>query len=263
MASGESEAQAGVRSDQMIDGFSARFDHAVIAIESFRVRTRLMDDAEVEPDPVLVELVPRGHEVWRFDGITAGRWDDVGFVLAPPPPDARLIGGVEPRIRDAMVEQGWSSYYEGALFDPDGNEYPFAIGVPVRAEYLNCRSGTDRTRGVAVPEGGVVEAEVTWHLTHLFFDSFAENSALRGEPFAAAWDGERPIDLDALRTQPLASLRGLDGRPLRDENGFPVLYIPPAEGAETLADFVMAARFGHFNGLEGECTTEIRIELQR
>ncbi|MBX3251065.1 MAG: hypothetical protein KF901_28060 [Myxococcales bacterium] len=256
VASGGTEAREGIAAAQMADGFSVRFAHAVLAVEGFFLRTRLGDEVEVAATPTLVELIPNAAELWRFEGISAGRWDDVGFESVPPPADVRA-DGIPARIRDQMVERGWSSYYEGVITDPAGDEYPFAIGLPVRARYLSCRNGADRALGVAVPEGGTAEVELTWHLTHLFFDSFAENSALRAEAFAATYDGERPIDLDALATQPLANLRGLDGRPLRNREGFPVLYIPPAEGAETLAEFVMSARLGHFNGLEGECTTEI------
>jgi hypothetical protein len=39
-----------------------------------------------------------------------------------------------------------------------------------------------------------------------------------------------------------------------------VIYIPPQEpGVRTLRDFVLRARFGHFNGLGGACQTEIRL----
>lgn len=255
-ASGGEEAREGIAADRTIDGFAIAFAHAVLALDEFTVRTQLGDDARVMADPAIVELVPASAEVWRFEDVPAQRWDDVGFVTAPARTDARRVG-VEAAIADAMIENGWSSYYEGTLTAPDGTDHPFAFGFPVTARYLRCQSGTDGGSGIAVPENGTAEVEISWHLTHLFFDSYAEDSALRAEAMAAAVARGERITIASLDEQPLANLRGLGGGPLRDDSGFPVLYIPPAEGAETLADFVLAARFGHFNGLEGFCTTEL------
>lgn len=254
--SGGVEAREGIAADRTIDGFAIAFDHAVLALDDFTVRTQLGDDARVMADPAIVELVPTSAETWRFEGVPAQRWDDVSYVTAPARADARRLG-VDDAIADAMIANGWSSYYEGTLTAPDGAVFPFAFGFPVTARYLRCRSGTDGGFGIAVPENGTAEVEISWHLTHLFFDSYAEDSALRAEAMAASVSEGETVTLASLDAQPLASLRGLGGGPLRDDSGFPVLYIPPAEGAETLADFVLAARFGHFNGLEGFCTTEL------
>jgi len=129
----------------------------------------------------------------------------------------------------------------------------------VEIDYFTCTSG-DGTFGIVVPPNGVADAEITWHLTHLWFDSFAEDSAFRAESVAALWDGKNPVRTEDLARQDLGSLLGRSGMPLRDSLGNPVIYIPPQEpGVDTLRGFVLRARFAHFNGLGGFCTTEIKV----
>ncbi|MAQ18749.1 MAG: hypothetical protein CMN30_28625 [Sandaracinus sp.] len=253
------EARLGIAPEQTADGFAVRFDHVILELEAFYARTTTGEDAALDPAPVLVELVPNAAEVFRFDGLAARRWDEVGFASAPPPAGVRLANDVDVALAEQMVAEGWSQLVTGTLVGTDGAEYPFAFGFPVAVTYRSCMSGSDRTLGLVTPVNGVAEAEVTWHLTHLFFDSFAEDSSLRAEPFAAVFDGANPITFDDLRMQPLADIRGLDGEPLTDDRGNPVLYIPPAGGAETLREHVLASRFAHFNGLEGFCNSEVTV----
>jgi hypothetical protein len=82
----------------------------------------------------------------------------------------------------------------------------------------------------------------------------------RAEAIAAVYDGRSPVTMEQLASQPLGALRDRTGKPLRDLVGNPVIYIPPQEpGVNTLRDFVVRARFGHFNGLNGSCQTEVRV----
>ncbi|MEO0323821.1 MAG: hypothetical protein AAF447_12750 [Myxococcota bacterium] len=249
------EARTGISPEQSADGYAVRFDNVILAIEGFYARTLGGLDAGLDPSPVLVELVPDASELFRFEGIDARRWDDVGYTTAPPPADVRLAGDVDPELAQRMVDEGWSQLITGTMVAPDGAEFPFEFGFPVQITYTNCMSGTDGTDGIVTPVNGVAEVELTWHLTHLFFDSFAEDSSLRMEPFAAVYDGANPISIDDLSAQPLSGLQDRDGDLLTDGTGNPVLYIPPPSGAETLREFVLNARFGHFNGLEGSCMT--------
>jgi len=253
------EARTGIPSSATADGFSASFDHVVLQLEGFSAGTSGGGDADLPPDPTLVELVPSAAQVFAFEPIGARRWDQVGYASRPPSDGVRLANDVDSAIVDEMVAQGWSHFVSGTIEGPDGSEYPFALGFPIEATYTACRSGRDLTNGLVVPVNGIAEVEITWHLTHLFFDSFAEDSALRLEPFAAVYDGTDPIDFDDLATQTLADIRGVDGEPLEDDQGNPVLYIPPPGGAETLREHVLAARFGHFDGLEGFCMTEVTV----
>ena len=51
----------------------------------------------------------------------------------------------------------------------------------------------------------------------------------------------------------------MDGRSLRDREGNPVVYLAGMTGATTLREFFLHARYGHFNGLAGFCTTDLRL----
>ena len=250
-AHGGKEAREGIASSAFVDGFAVRFTHFVL-------ETSEGENASVASDPVLVELVPEPALLYRFPAVATGRWDRVSFKSRAAVAGIRQAAPIEERIVTTMVERAYSTYMEGELSSPAGQVYSFALGFPVDVDYMRCTSG-DGTSGVVIPRNGSVETELTWHLTHAFFDSFAENSSLRAEAWAAAGSGS-VIDGAALATQNLASLRGLDGNLLDDTQGVPVIYIPPGgANTSTLLDFVLHARFGHFNGLEGFCQTDIRI----
>jgi hypothetical protein len=261
---GGNEARGGIPASAFRDGWSVRIDHAIVEFQDFRLAASDGSDAGLRVDPVLVELVPNPRIAWEIAGVPAQRWDLVSWRNAPPPPDVRT-SGVDPALARRMVEEGYSMLLSGVLIAPPGGsdrhpaEVPFEFGFPVEVVYERCDSG-DGTRGLAVPRGGVAEPEVTWHLTHAWFDSYAEDAGLRAEAMAAVAPGDgSPLRIEHLATQPLTRLVDRDGRPLVDADGYPVVYIPGSTGARTLADFVLAARFGHFNGLEGGCTTTLRV----
>ncbi|MGF1467387.1 MAG: hypothetical protein ACFCGT_14775 [Sandaracinaceae bacterium] len=265
-ASGGMEASQGILASQTADGWVVEFDHAVIRVEDFSLRTANGDDANVAFDPLVVELVPETSLIDEIRAVPAQRWDRTSYLLSPVEAGDRVVG-VEDRIVTLMRDEGWSSYYEGRLVAPTGTVdengdpvtvIPFAFGFPVVASYAFCVNGLDRTDGVVVPVSSAVDVELTWHLTHLFFDSFVELSALRVEPQAARWDGATELTLPDLDV-PLGGLRAIDGGPLIDDQGNPVFYIPGPSGADTLEEFVLAGRPGHFNGLEGFCMTEVTV----
>ncbi|MFK7988790.1 MAG: hypothetical protein AB8I08_22410 [Sandaracinaceae bacterium] len=265
-ANGSNEARAGIAADATADGWAVEFDHAVMAIRDVRRATMAGEDAAVQVDPVVVELVPEPSFVFELEGIPAQRWDRFSYHLAPPTADTRSVG-VDEGILERMRDAGWSTYYEGRLLAPPGtvdaegeavSVIAFEFGIPVRVDYAFCVAGNDGTDGVVIPVNSRTDYEITWHTTHLFFDSFVENSALRVEPLAALWDGEGPLTIDDLDV-PLGGLRAFDGGPLLDDEGNPVIYIPGMTGADTLAEFVIKGRPGHFNGLEGFCMTELEV----
>ncbi|HJL18248.1 MAG TPA: hypothetical protein RMH99_21470 [Sandaracinaceae bacterium LLY-WYZ-13_1] len=265
-ANGIHEARSGISSEQTADGWAVEYDHAVLVLTGVRLGTTAGEDAMVQVDPVAVELVPEPAVVFELEGIAAQRWDRTSYHLGPPP-DATQSVGVDASILERMQREGWSSYYEGRLVAPEGTtdadgepvtEVPFELGFPVEVDYEFCVAGHDGTNGVVVPVKSSADYEITWHLTHLFFDSFAEDSALRVEPFAALWDGEDPLTMADLDV-PLGGLRGIDGGPLTDDFGNPVVYIPGMSGADTLREFVLSGRPGHFNGIPGFCMTDLRI----
>jgi len=265
-ANGSNEARSGISPEQTADGWAVEYDHAVMVITDVRLATSAGEDAMVAVDPVAVELVPEPTIVYELEAVGAQRWDRFSYHLGPPTERARNLG-VDEAIFERMRSEGWSTYYEGRLVAPAGTvdedgepitEVPFELGFPVQVDYAFCISGSDLTDGVVVPVNSRADYEITWHLTHLFFDSFVEDSSLRVEPFAAQWSGEGPLTLDDLDV-PLGGLRAIDGGPLLDDVGNPVLYLPGMTGADTLREFVLQGRYGHFNGLEGFCMTTLEV----
>jgi hypothetical protein len=257
-ANGGNEAREGIDATRFSDGYAVEYDHALLSVSSFHLRTLSGENARVQMPPRVVDLIPAPAQVFEVDDVPAQRWDEVGFSSHPPSADSENLNA--PRaLFEAMIEGGYSFLQTGRLMAPDGTEIPFELGFPVEIDYFACTSG-DGTYGIVVPPNGTADAEITWHLTHLWFDSFAEDSAFRAEAVAAVWDGQHPVRSEDLQRQALGSLRGADGKSLRDAQGNPVIYIPPQEpGVNTLRDFILRARFGHFNGLGGSCTTEVKL----
>jgi hypothetical protein len=257
-ANGGVEAREGIAKERFADGYAVTYHHAILSVSAFHLRTKDGDDARIVATPTVVDLVPAGAELFAFDGIPSQRWDEVGFQSHAVQPGARNVNAPLELVQ-LMEARGYSFLQTGTLTSPDGRVIPFELGHAVDIDYFTCTSG-DGTYGVVVPVNGTAEAEITWHLTHLWFDSFAEDSAFRADAIAAVYDGTSPVRMEQLAGQPLGKLRGRDQKPLRDSNGNPVIYIPPQEpGVSTLRDFVVRARFGHFNGLGGSCQTDPRV----
>ncbi|MDW8246617.1 MAG: hypothetical protein RMJ84_08560 [Sandaracinaceae bacterium] len=261
--SGGNEAREGIPRERFRDGYAVRYRHVVLELEGFFLASRDGERARIEVEPVVVELVPQPAQAFRIEGVPARRWDLVGFSSRPVPPNARLAQGVDQSIVERMRREGWSLYLEGTLIGrtpPRGEpgEIEFEFGIPVAVDYTECSSG-DGTLGIVVVANTITQGEITWHLTHTWFDSFVENASLRGEAYAAAWPGRGPLLAEHLRTQLLSRLRGVDGGPLLDEEGNPIQYLPGMTGARTLREFLFSHRYAHWNGLDGECKSEIRI----
>ncbi|HEX5661352.1 MAG TPA: hypothetical protein VFX59_29385 [Polyangiales bacterium] len=257
-ANGGVETRDGIARERFADGYLVRYEHAVLSVSSFHLRTRDGDDAVVATTPTVVDLVPSSAEVLVFDGVASQRWDEVGFQSHAVQPGARNVNAPAELVQ-RMQERGYSFLQTGTLTAPDGAVIPFELGHAIDIDYFTCTAG-DGTYGIVVPVNGTAEAEITWHVTHLWFDSFAEDSAFRAEAIAAVYTGSGPVTMEQLASQPLGKLRDREGKPLRDSGGNPVIYIPPQEpGVNTLRDFAVRARFGHFNGLNGSCETEVRL----
>jgi hypothetical protein len=259
---GGNEARDGIPASRFVDGYEVRYRHVVVEVEALRLATRTGEEAAFEVSPIVVELVPSPAEAFRIEGIPAQRCDAVGFSSRPVPEGARVGPGVEPAIVDRMREEGWSLYLEGTLIGrtatEERGEIPFELGVPVAVDYLDCSSG-DGTLGVVVAPNATTEVEISWHLTHTWFDSYVEDASLRAEAFAAAWPGDRPLRTDDLSAQLLSRMRGVEGGLLVDEAGNPVQYLPGMTAARTLREFMLSHRYAHWNGLEGLCRTELTI----
>lgn len=251
--SGEEAAVEGFDASAFADGWSVRFDALVVSIRSLELRSRDGDDAMLDADPVIVDLHQGDALGWTFENVGARRWDDVSYRIGPALEESRVVGTVDPAIRQRMIDEGLSIYVEGEGTKGEISrrfEWAFTLDV------LSARcEGADGTDGIIVASGAQNEMQITTHWDHLFFDSLAiEQANMRFEAIAAA--SEELVTLEALSTQRLTDLRGLDGEPLVDEDGVDVVYDPGSTplSEPTLRGMIeaVAATVGHLDG-EGHC----------
>ena len=237
------------------DGYTLEFTKVLVSIAEVELRDADGASAGLGADSVVADLHLGEPVAWTFEGVPAQRWVDVRYRYAPPPADARALGDVAAADVDRMRAAGASLLIAGSA--TDGVEtYPFELLFDGEVQMSRCESGIDETDGLVIPQNGVVQAELTVHLDHLFFDTYADDEAdLRFEAWAAAIGDDETITLDDLATQPLADLRDRSGQPIV-EDGVQVVYDPGPLDLERndLGAYVRAATAttGHFQG-EGHC----------
>lgn len=260
--SGEEAAVEGFPVDDIAfaDGWSVAFEKVLVSVVEVRLETRDGESAGLEVDPVVADLHLGNVVAWTFEEVPARRWDRVAYRYAPPTMDARRVNAVTDPDLAAMVAGGHSMWVEGVA-TRDAARVSFAFGFDLDVDNVRCESGFDTTEGLIVREGALEEAELTFHLDHLFFDSYAtDEPALRFDAMAAmATDGA--VTLADLQGQSTSDVRDADGDPLTTDEGAPVIYDPGdlVLDAPTLRAFVRAAAttVGHFQG-EGHCEYVVR-----
>jgi len=264
-ASGEEAARSGYpvgEGDDEIafaDGWTLRFSKVIVSLANFTLRTADGDDARLDADPVVADLHLGEPDLWQWSDVPAQRWDRVGFEYVPASDDARTANAVDADALELMIDNGYSLLVR-ATAEKGGREIELEYGFDFEIEHSHCVSGLDETDGVVVPEGAAAEAQITVHLDHLFFDSYAsDEAALRFDPMAAVAPADGPLALEHLAAQDnLSDVRDASGQPLE------LAYDPGSAFdpvPQDLRDYVIAAAAttGHFNG-EGHCDYE-RVDL--
>jgi hypothetical protein len=168
---------------------------------------------------------------------------------------------------DVMVPNGYSVLYEGVAtylgaspgqpacdqvawgtpmttydFTKLPSPLPFQMGFDTPTSYVNCQNGTDldgpgvngedHPRGVQVSTTDTITAQVTIHMDHPFWESFAENSPLHWDHIAAQYLG---VANPVVHTE---DLRGLNFTAFTDKAGAPIpwrtcdptFYMPTSTG---------------------------------
>lgn len=247
------------------DGWSVRFSKYLVSVGQLRL-AGADDRVAFESSDVFVTDLHQGDPVIQTAaGLDARRWERLSFRVVAPPPDAKTIGDVAPEDLARMQRDGLNYWIEGTA-EREGTDgrgtskraVSFAWGLANPTRATNCTNGVDGTEGLVVRNNADAEAEITFHLDHLFWDTLGtEVAKLRFEAIAAAAGEDGVVRFEDLAKQPLADLRDRAGEPLRDETGARLVYNP---GSVPLADqslraFMLAASAGqvHLNGL-GLCT---------
>ncbi len=200
-----------------LDGYAGK----VAGYDAYNVN---LDPSEADDYAYMVahgaSVYYRGHAVWKGTSCTETN-------AGPGPADAGLVPV------DGGPEGGVPSYTEGgydfAVAPEQGMNFRFAFSTPTN--YVNCQNytaqglgigGEASPRGVQVSPSGSAIAQVTVHMDHPFWESFAENSPVHFDQIAAQFVGApRPAD-GGLFEAHLEDLQGVGFHGFRDRQGTPI-----------------------------------------
>ncbi len=110
----------------------------------------------------------------------------------------------------------------------------FELGFSTPTSYVNCinATATPPVRGVQTSAGQSAAVQVTLHMDHPFWESFAEDSPVHWDPIAAQYIG---VSSPVAHTE---DMKGVPFAPFTDRTGSPLpwrscetLYTPPGTGA--------------------------------
>lgn len=235
-----------------VDGWTLEFHKVLVSLTGFTLATSSGADAGLKPEPVVADLHAGEPVLWTFPSIEARRWDRVGYRYAPPNDDSRHADAVDDADVNRMHDGGYSFYLE-ATARKDDRSVDLQWGFPFSVQLTDCKNGTDGTAGLVVRENTQNSAQITVHLDHLFFDSWATSDPrLRFDAMAAVAPSDGPLTLGDLAQQDnLSDLHGANGQPLE------LAYDPGSEFKpvpNNLEEYVVdaATTTGHWNG-EGHC----------
>ncbi|HTQ02872.1 MAG TPA: hypothetical protein VMI54_03405, partial [Polyangiaceae bacterium] len=190
-----------------------------------------------------------------------------GFDTVPATADAKNVNLDDDGIAEfqKMIDNGYSVLYVGSVSRPSddacadagGKAYDFStlpttlnfqLGFSTPTSYTNCQNGSefpgvegingeDYPRGIQFSADSSVVGQVTVHADHPFWESFAEDSALRFDQIAAQYVGvKKPVAT-------VEDMAGVDFTAFTDNNGnvLPMrscvdgsLYSPPYSPGDQL-----------------------------
>jgi hypothetical protein len=160
---------------------------------------------------------------------------------AGSPPDAGVI-----LVGDAGVAtevDGGYNFDNLPWVAPDGTNpvMTFRIGFSTPTNYVNCQNmalqgapnpNEDFPRGIQVSTSQSVVAQITLHMDHPFWESFAENSPVHWDAIAAQYVGQSSPTVKAEDMKGVAFYAFTDkvGTPLPWHNCSGTFYTPPGNG---------------------------------
>lgn len=243
---GEEYIEVGIPAGEFEDGWSVKYDRFLIALGDVRIDKGGASGRVLEK-LVLFDLTQPGPQ--RFgvlEGLAEGNWDEFGFSSSSVDDQTELAGSASAADKELMLEGDYNVYVQGTASKGDRRKR-FAWGFSEPVRYASCVDvgGGQETSGVVVADGAEVEAQLTIHGDHLFYDDLASPEAkLRFDVIASAdADDDGDVTLEELAAVRLAELSSDQGP-----------YGVGAFDVDDLRGFVAAATtsLGHFNG-EGHC----------
>jgi hypothetical protein len=182
----------------------------------------------------------RGHAVWEGNNspygcsqTNAGAGIDAGLVVTDGGPD----GG-----SPTYVDGG----YDFTKMPENGMNFRFAFSTPTN--YVNCQNytaagmgigGEANPRGVQISSAGSAIAQVTVHMDHPFWQSFAEDTPVHWDDIAGQYVGVATPAAGGFIESHIDDFHGVPFQPFTDHTGTPLpwrncsgmYYTPPGNGA--------------------------------
>lgn len=183
------------------DGWSVSFDHWVTGLGELHLDGVDKGEtvAEVE-GPWVADwaAAPELIDLSLIEDVPAER-HDFGFVIHPVTAESKAVTAIPEGVLEVMEAEGYVHHIAGSA-TKDGATYTFSWGFDAVVELERCTNGEDGTSGVAVPDGGEVEAQIWLHADHLLWDQLGtEEAALAFGGIAAAdADGDLQISKEEL-----------------------------------------------------------------
>lgn len=239
------------------DGWSVQFSKYVVSIADVTVASSDGDRAD-DSTVYVADLHVVDADAARFESLAATRWDSFSFSVRGPDAGDEVETRGDVSDADVATLQAGADMIIAGTASKDGRNVSFEWALDNPTRNRDCTNGVDGSAGVVVRNNSLTEAEITFHVEHMFWDTLgSEQNTQRFEAIAAMADDEGVIAFDDLADQRLADLRDADGETLLDEDGMPLVYNPGSVPVDNLRDFLLAATRteAHLNG-EGLCTIE-------
>ncbi len=260
--------EPGTGSENIVDGWSVRFEKYVVALGDVRLGKDATHVAESSGKKLaldLTTLAQGGRPFTELPDIEATQYDFFGYALVPAG-DAERDSTVSEADFAEMVTAGASYLIEGSLEKSDGQSCPpggqcravskidFRLVVPAHVAFGPCELESVPQPGVVVTEGGTSEVGITLHGDHMFFDAFPTGDEVVHR--RAQWLADADVDQDdRVDFAELGSIRGADLSDLFPSAEYSLgTWTKTSFPLESAADVVQAqlSTQGHYQG-EGEC----------
>lgn len=230
---GEEFIEQGIPAGEFADGWTVHFDRMLVAVDALTVAQGSEAPAIDEPGQRLFDLTRPGPFGFLTREVAAGRYDNIGYRIAPTGADAQAASCSADDLQ--LMRDGDLSIYAAGSASKDGQTKTFRWGFARTTTYHGCHSAAD------LADGDAAVVQLTIHADHLFYDDlFREDPAVTFARIAEA-------DADGDGEVTPAELKAFDITALPN-------YGTGSTGIDNLWDFVEAltGTVGHIDG-EGHC----------